>query len=159
TDHQPPNARAVAGMRQLAFTVGVALSVGLIFGSILWVEGIRLRVAGLAAAAVAILTGAIVRSFLFKAGPQQVPSSTSPQQPPVDSYREVIETVVFVIVLVLMLKSFVAEAFVIPTGSMAETLYGYQKIVQCPQCDTLFPVNCSGEVDPPRGQRPQPVTS
>ena len=50
-----------------------------------------------------------------------------------DSFREVVETVVFVVaVLVLMLKTFVAEAFVIPTGWMAETLYGYQKLVVCP---------------------------
>ena len=65
-----------------------------------------------------------------------------------DSVREVVETIVFVVVLVLLLKSFVAEAFVIPTGSMAETLYGYQKIVQCPRCEIKFPVNCSKEVDP-----------
>ena len=65
-----------------------------------------------------------------------------------DSPREIIETVVFVIVLVLLLKSFVAEAFVIPTGSMAETLYGYQKKVECPECHFTFPVNCSSEVEP-----------
>jgi signal peptidase I len=59
----------------------------------------------------------------------------------------VVETVVFVIVLVLMLKSYVAEAFVIPTGSMAETLYGYQKNVTCPQCDYVFPVNANEEVE------------
>src|SRR5689334_22185897 len=51
-----------------------------------------------------------------------------------DAFREVVETVVFVIVLVLLLKTFVAEAFVIPTGSMAETLLGYQKWETCPQC-------------------------
>ncbi|HEX5432504.1 MAG TPA: signal peptidase I [Bryobacteraceae bacterium] len=39
-----------------------------------------------------------------------------------DSLREIIETVVFVVVLVLLLKSFVAEAFVIPTGSMENSL-------------------------------------
>jgi signal peptidase I len=65
-----------------------------------------------------------------------------------DSVREVVETVVFVVVLVLLLKSFAAEAFVIPTGSMAETLWGYQKVVTCPQCGYQFPVNCSSEVDP-----------
>src|SRR5213595_3659467 len=68
-----------------------------------------------------------------------------------DSFREVVETIVFVVVLVLLLKSFVAEAFVIPTGSMAETLYGYQKIVECPKCQYYFPVNCSVEVDPQQG--------
>jgi signal peptidase I len=65
-----------------------------------------------------------------------------------DTFREIVETIVFVVVLVLLLKSFVAEAFVIPTGSMAETLYGYQKLVKCPECGESFPVNCSSEVDP-----------
>src|SRR5260221_8612103 len=67
---------------------------------------------------------------------------------PKDSLREVVETIVFVVVLVLLLKSFVAEAFVIPTGSMAETLYGYQKLITCPECSFHFPVNVSQEVDP-----------
>src|SRR5438132_6717531 len=70
---------------------------------------------------------------------------------PRDSLREIAETVVFVVVLVLMLKTFVAEAFVIPTGSMAETLYGYQKLVTCPKCQYEFPVNCSCEIDPQQG--------
>jgi signal peptidase I len=76
---------------------------------------------------------------------------------PTDSGREIVETVVFVVVLVLLLKSFVAEAFVIPTGSMAETLYGYQKIVTCPSCHYKFPVNCSNEVDPQDGRGRQDV--
>src|SRR5262245_51875585 len=76
---------------------------------------------------------------------------------PRDVTREVFETVVFVVVLVLMLKTFVAEAFVIPTGSMAETLYGYHKVATCPQCGYQFPVNCSGEVDPQDGNAPVPI--
>jgi signal peptidase I len=76
--------------------------------------------------------------------------SPPPGQQP-DGTREIIETVVFVVVLVLLLKTFDAEAFVIPTGSMAETLYGYQKIVTCPECGIEFPVNCSQEVDPSHG--------
>ena len=47
----------------------------------------------------------------------------------------------------LLLKLFVTEAFVIPTGSMAETLYGYQKIVICPKCGHEFPVNSHDEVE------------
>lgn len=70
-----------------------------------------------------------------------------------DGAREIVETVVFVVVLVLLLKSFVAEAFVIPTGSMAETLWGYQKVVDCPKCRYHFPVNCSKEVDPQGGPK------
>ena len=66
---------------------------------------------------------------------------------PRDPFREVIETVVFVVVLVLLLKLFVTEAFVIPTGSMAETLYGYQKIITCAKCGHEFPVNSHDEVE------------
>src|SRR3954454_20501539 len=81
---------------------------------------------------------------------RSAPAAKGKQAPaePKDSLREVVETIVFVVVLVLLLKSFTAEAFVIPTGSMAETLYGYQKDVKCPSCGVTFPVNCSNEVDP-----------
>ena len=44
-----------------------------------------------------------------------------------DTPREIAETLVFVIVLVLVMKLFVVDAYVIPTGSMGETLYGYKK--------------------------------
>jgi signal peptidase I len=78
--------------------------------------------------------------------------------PPADAVREIVETIVFVVVLVLLLKSFAAEAFVIPTGSMAETLWGYQKVVDCPVCGFQFPVNCSSEVDPQEGRPPTIIT-
>jgi hypothetical protein len=65
-----------------------------------------------------------------------------------DSFREVIETVVFVVVLVLLLKTFLAEAFVIPTGSMATTLLGYHREVNCQKCGYPFLVNASKEADP-----------
>src|SRR5262249_11608370 len=74
-----------------------------------------------------------------------------------DSVREIVATIVSVVVLVLLLKSFAAEAFVIPTGSMAETLLGYQKEVTCPDCGIKFPINCSQEVDPNDGARPAKV--
>jgi signal peptidase I len=77
---------------------------------------------------------------------------------PRNSPREIAETIVFVTVLVLLLKTFVAEAFVIPTGSMAETLYGIQRMVVCDQCRYKFPVNCSAEVDPPGGRPPSEIT-
>jgi signal peptidase I len=76
---------------------------------------------------------------------------------PKDNVREIIETVVFVVVLVLLLKSFAAEAFVIPTGSMAETLWGYQRVAKCPQCGFETPVNYSKEVDP-QGGPPEQIT-
>src|SRR5262245_23885995 len=60
-----------------------------------------------------------------------------------DPTREVFETIVFVVVLVLMLKLFVAEAFVIPTGSMASTLWGDQIKAECPECGYSFPVSAA----------------
>ena len=69
--------------------------------------------------------------------------------PPRDHVRETLETLVFVVVLVLILQLFVLEAFVIPTGSMAETQLGYHKNVVCQQCQYGFPVNCSDEVERP----------
>jgi signal peptidase I len=75
------------------------------------------------------------------------PPPPQPAVGPWESFREVMEMIVFVVVLVLMLKSFVAEAFVIPTGSMAETLWGYQKEVTCPQCGLEFPVNSASQVE------------
>jgi signal peptidase I len=74
----------------------------------------------------------------------------------VSTIREGVETVSFVVALVLMLKLFVVEAFVIPTGSMAETLYGYNKLVVCPSCQFEYPVNSSEEVEP-QGGMPQAV--
>ncbi len=67
----------------------------------------------------------------------------------VETWREIIETIVFVVVLVLILQSFVAACFVIPTGSMAETLFGYHKKISCPACGTRFAINCSQEVEHP----------
>lgn len=64
-----------------------------------------------------------------------------------DGTREIIETIVFVVVLVLLLKTFLAEAFVIPTGSMATTLLGYHKEVNCEKCQYRFRVNASEEVE------------
>jgi signal peptidase I len=98
-------------------------------------------------------TRSLIPQLAEKARPAQ---TAQPQH--VDSAREIIETVVFVVVLVLLLKSYAAEAFVIPTGSMAETLWGYQKVVTCPQCELKFPVNCSSEVDPSDGGPPVAVT-
>jgi signal peptidase I len=80
------------------------------------------------------------------------PASDKPAEPK-DSFREVVETVVFVVVLVLLLKTFLAEAFVIPTGSMATTLLGYNLEVTCPECGYSYLVNASKEADPQEPDR------
>jgi hypothetical protein len=69
----------------------------------------------------------------------------------VDVVREVLETVVFVVLLVAVVKGFVLEWFVIPTGSMSTTLLGYHLRAKCPQCGHEYRVNSSQEVDPADG--------
>ena len=59
--------------------------------------------------------------------------------------REYVEMVAFVLVLVCFLRMFGAEAYVIPTGSMATTLLGAYKISQCPECGAFTYVNASEE--------------
>ncbi len=49
------------------------------------------------------------------------------------------------------------QAFIIPTGAMAETLDGYHKQVKCPTCGHEFDINCSLEVDPDPGRPPSRV--
>jgi signal peptidase I len=92
--------------------------------------------------------------------PKPAPApDTSKKEPEVkDSFRELVETVVFVVVLVLMLKTFLAEAFVIPTGSMGDTLLGYHHKVTCKQCGYTAAFNASDEADPKEGMQKQEVT-
>jgi signal peptidase I len=50
-------------------------------------------------------------------------------------------------VLAFLFRTFEAEAFVIPTGSMAPTLMGRHKDLECPQCHYNFQVSASEEVE------------
>ncbi|MCA9136435.1 MAG: signal peptidase I, partial [Planctomycetales bacterium] len=59
--------------------------------------------------------------------------------------RETVEAFVVAFVLALLFRAFVAEAFVIPTGSMAPTLMGAHKDVYCEQCNHRFQVGASYE--------------
>lgn len=64
-----------------------------------------------------------------------------PQRP--DGWRETIESIVVAFVLAFLFRTFEAEAFVIPTGSMAPTLYGQHRDVYCEKCGTRFAVGVS----------------
>ncbi len=61
--------------------------------------------------------------------------------------RETIESIAIALALALLFKTFEAEAFVIPTGSMAPTLMGRHKDVDCPKCGYRYTANCSDEAD------------
>ena len=62
-----------------------------------------------------------------------------------DSVRETVESVVIAVILAFLFRGFVAEAFVIPTGSMAPTLQGRHIDFRCPQCDFRFLTGASLE--------------
>ena len=60
------------------------------------------------------------------------------------------------LILALVVRGFEAQAFVIPTGSMAPTLMGRHKEIACPQCGFVYAVNASEEVES-QSQSPQDV--
>ena len=61
--------------------------------------------------------------------------------------RETVESIVIAFVLAFLFRTFEAEAFVIPTGSMAPTLMGRHKDVECDKCGHRFQINSSEEND------------
>jgi signal peptidase I len=68
---------------------------------------------------------------------------------PFESHRETVEAIVVALILALVARGFEAQAFVIPTGSMAPTLMGRHKELSCPQCGFVYSVNASQEVEGP----------
>ena len=83
-------------------------------------------------------------------------NAKSAPSPPVQSHaiRETVESIVIAFVLAFLFRTFEAEAFVIPTGSMAPTLMGRHKDVVCPKCGYRYQVSASEEEseDPARHQ-------
>jgi len=71
----------------------------------------------------------------------------------VDGMRETIESVVIALILAFLFRTFEAEAFVIPTGSMGPTLMGLHKDIDCPECGFRYQTGVSEEVDDMAGRR------
>ena len=59
--------------------------------------------------------------------------------------RETVESIVIAFILAFLFRAFEAEAFVIPTGSMAPTLQGRHKDVNCAECGHNFRSSASQE--------------
>ncbi len=78
---------------------------------------------------------------------KQTEETTAPIQRRQDGTRETIESIVVAFILAFLFRTFSAEAFVIPTGSMAPTLLGRHKDIECDQCKFHFTVGASDEVD------------
>lgn len=93
------------------------------------------------------------------ASPHEKPSEPTPQEQwdampllqqraavfRVQGLRETVEAMVVAFVLALLFRAFIAEAFVIPTGSMAPALMGAHKDVFCPECGQQYPIGASLE--------------
>lgn len=62
-----------------------------------------------------------------------------------EANRETVESIVVAIILALLFRAFLAEAFVIPTGSMAPALMGAHKDLTCPECGMPYQVGASIE--------------
>lgn len=84
-----------------------------------------------------------------RAGYPKLPASpaTAASRPPQPNHatRETVESIVIAFVLAFLFRTFEAEAFVIPTGSMAPTLMGRHKDVECPKCGYRYQVSASEE--------------
>lgn len=63
--------------------------------------------------------------------------------------RETVEAFVIAFMLALLFRAFLAEAFVIPTGSMAPALMGAHKDLQCDRCGNPFQFGASRERSTP----------
>ena len=66
--------------------------------------------------------------------------------------RETVESLVIAFVLAFLFRTFEAEMFVIPTGSMAPTLMGRHKDLVCPKCSYSFTANAASEIDQNSGE-------
>lgn len=62
-----------------------------------------------------------------------------------DGTREIVEMIAMVFLAFTLVRTFLVEQFVIPTGSMAPTLMGQHKDVECAACNFPYQVNASSE--------------
>lgn len=71
-------------------------------------------------------------------------SGKKPQpHPSHNATREVFESLAIAFILAFLIRTFVVEPFVIPTGSMSPALQGVHKDLNCPQCGERYRVNAS----------------
>lgn len=79
--------------------------------------------------------------------PATRPSKVVAQPQTKEGHRDTVEAIVVAFILAVVVRGFEAQAFVIPTGSMAPTLMGRHKEVTCPECGFVYSVNASQEVE------------
>ena len=67
-------------------------------------------------------------------------SSTEAASQTAGVVRQTVELLVLLCLSVLLVRTFSAEAYVVPTGSMAPTLLGLHRELTCPNCHFVFVV-------------------
>jgi signal peptidase I len=91
---------------------------------------------------------AMSKSKSVGSGRVPAPPTPQPSQPSrIHAARETVESVAMAVILAFLFRAFVAEAFVIPTGSMAPTLMGQHKDITCPECGYEYQAGASIEID------------
>jgi len=70
---------------------------------------------------------------------------------PRDGVKDTVESIIIAFILAFVFRAFVVEAFVIPTGSMAPTLYGAHGTIVCGDCGTEFAYGLHDLSTPHRG--------
>ncbi len=70
-----------------------------------------------------------------------------------EGIRETIESIVIALILAFVFRAFIVEAFVIPTGSMAPTLFGAHGTLVCEDCGVEFAYGLRDLEDKRRGQQ------
>ena len=76
------------------------------------------------------------------------PAMTDDHNISANGFRETIESIVLALILAFLFRTFEAQAFEIPTGSMGPTLVGRHKDLRCRSCGFHYRVGASVEVDP-----------
>ncbi|MCK6456417.1 MAG: S26 family signal peptidase [Phycisphaerae bacterium] len=67
-----------------------------------------------------------------------MPTRTSKPAAPSEGIRDTLDSIIIAFILAFVFRAFVVEAFVIPTGSMAPTLYGAHGHHRCSNCGYHF---------------------
>jgi signal peptidase I len=72
-------------------------------------------------------------------------ASDRPEGPARGVVRQTVELLVSLVLCVIVVRTFSAEAYVVPTGSMAPTLMGWHRELVCPNCQYPFDVGIDEE--------------
>ncbi len=78
--------------------------------------------------------------------------------PQKEGLRDTLESIVIALILAFVFRAFIVEAFVIPTGSMAPTLYGAHGTMLCEDCGVEFTYGVK-DLDDSRPTSPLPISS